>query len=272
MVNFIALNKKMDDDFIARFSNGSNGRMIDSELFKYEDSNLPLAFRGITKKDLINQCWNENRTFYFMDTGYFANYITKTNPKGVKRWHRIVKNNLQHLGPIIQRPDDRWEKLQYEFPKLKWPGWKKNGKSILLVVPSEKPCKFYGINIDDWIKTTIDEIKKYTNRPIIVRNKSKNRLDRSVNFTIYDHLDQNIFALVTYNSIAATEAVAYGIPSFTLAPNAASYVSSTDLTKIDTPYYPEVDKVVDWCRHLAYGQFNNDELQDGTAWEILNDN
>lgn len=272
MANFIALNKKMDDDFIARFAAGSNGKVVDSETFNYDDSSLPLAFRGITKRELINRCWKEDRLFYFMDTGYFANYITTTNPKGVKRWHRIVKNNLQHLGPVIKRPADRWEKLQTEFPKLRWPGWKKNGRSILLVVPSEKPCKFYGIDVDEWVKSTVEEIKKNTDRPIVIRNKSKNRLDRSVNFTIYDQLDQDVFALVTYNSIAATEAVAYGIPSFTLAPNAASYVCSNDLSKLDSPYYPDSHKVVEWCRHLAYGQFNNDELQDGTAWRILNDN
>jgi hypothetical protein len=77
---------------------------------------------------------------------------------------------------------------------------------------------------------------------------------------------------VTYNSVAATESIFYGIPAFTLAPsNAASPVSKQDLSQIDTPYYPDKDKVYQWACHLAYGQFHVNEMKDGSAWRILND-
>jgi hypothetical protein len=61
-----------------------------------------------------------------------------------------------------------------------------------------------------------------------------------------------------------------GIPAFTLAPcNAASPVASQDLSKIDTPYYPDSDKLYAWACHLAYGQFHNSELVSGTALTAL---
>jgi hypothetical protein len=271
MTNFIAL--KDDDGFLSSFTRGSNGSFANPEGFDINRGiSTPIAFRGITKKDLITTCWNLGRTFYFMDTGYFANYSTISNPKAVKRWHRIVKNNVQHLDPVEDRPSDRWERLQKEFPRLSWPGWKKNGKAILVVTPSEKPCKFYGIDSASWAENTVNTLKQYTDRPIIVRTKAKLRIDRSLRNTIYDQFDNdNIFALVTYNSIAATEAVAYGIPSFTLAPNAASSMCLSDLSKIETPYYPHPEEVRKWCCYLSYGQFNNEELADGTAWRIFSE-
>lgn len=266
MVNFYAIGDT--EGFLGSFARGSNGVIVDH--FDFDNNfDIPIAFRGITKRSLINKCWETGKTFYFMDTGYFANYPTVSNPKAVKRWHRIVKNNIQHIGKVELRPRDRWERLQKEFPKLKWPGWKKNGRKILIVTPSEKPCKFYGIDLDEWLNDTINTIKKYTDRPVEIRQKAKIRMDRSVKHTIYDHLDQDIFALVTYNSIAATEAVAYGIPSFTLAPNAASSVCLTDLSKIETPFYPDEEQVRQWCCYLSYGQFNNEELANGDAWRIF---
>ena len=263
--NFYSLGDQ--DGFLGSFTRGSGGKFVEEN--ETLDETIPIAFRGITKRGLIKNCWETNRSFYFMDTGYFGNYSTKHNPKAVKRWHRIVKNNVQHLGPIEDRPSNRWEKLQEEFPKLVWPGWKKDGRAILVVTPSEKPCKFYGINVDSWLKETVDTLKKYTDRPIVIRQKARIRLQRSLYNTMYDQMDDNIFALVTYNSIAATEAIAYGIPAFTLAPNAASPMCLTDLSKIETPYYPDRDKVHKWCCYLSYGQFNNEELADGTAWRLF---
>ena len=46
------------------------------------------------------------------------------------------------------------------------PGWKKNGKAILVVTSKRKTRKYYGITRDAWVKETIDEIKKHTDRSI----------------------------------------------------------------------------------------------------------
>ena len=204
------------------FSDGSNGEVIRGEFDFDAEPHIPIAFRGIQKKKLIHKCWDTKRLFYFMDTGYFANYATPSNPKAFKRWHRIVKNNVQHLGKVEDRPSDRWERLQREFPKLQWPGWKKNGRSILIVTPSDKPCKFYDINAEQWLENTISTLKQYTDRPIVVRNKPETRIERAQYYTIYDQMDEDVFALVTFNSNAATESIFHGIPAFVLAPTHAA--------------------------------------------------
>ena len=44
-----------------------------------------------------------------------------------------------------------------------------------------------------------------------------------------------------------------------------------DLSKIETPYIPTLDEVAAWAAHLAYCQFTEAEMRNGTAWKILNE-
>lgn len=261
---WICLSKGGKDEYINMFAAGSGDLSIDLENFNYDDNSNPILLRGILKHKLMKRCWEDGRTFYYMDTGYLGNQKNPLNPDGWKIWHRIVKNNLQH-GTIIDRPADRWEAL-----KLPIENWKKGGRKILIAAPDEKPCKFYGIDKDQWVSETVRTIQQFTDRPIEIRDRAKSRLDRVMHNTLKQALDNDVHALVTYNSVAATESVLYGYPAFTLAPcNAAEPVSSKDLSKIETPYYPDKDKVFAWACHLAYGQFHNKELRNGTARRML---
>jgi hypothetical protein len=188
------------------------------------------------------------------------------NPMGWKYHHRIVKNDLQN-DEIIHRPPDRFKRLAIPLHK-----WKKGGSKILIAKPDEKPMKFYNLELDQWLEETIATIKQYTDRPIEVRERVKSRTDRMITNSLKEALDEDVHALVTFNSNAATEAVMYGYPAFTLSPtHAAKPVTEQDLSKIETPYYPEMDKVESWAHHLAYCQFHISELKDGTAWRILNE-
>lgn len=262
--SWIFLSKGGEDPYINTFAAGCGTAPTSTEKFSYKDSSNPIVLRGILKKKIIQQCWEDQRTFYYVDTGYFGNEKTHFNPNGWKYWHRIVKNDLQH-GEIISRPDDRWKKFDKKFNP-----WKKNGRKILVAAPDEKPCKFYGIELDTWLNETVETIKKYTDRPVIIRKRNPNRIDRISSDTLEQALDDDVFALVTYNSVAAIESIFHGIPAFTLAPaNAASPVSLQDLTKIDSPYYPDHDKLYAWACHLAYGQFHINEMRSGRARELL---
>jgi len=266
MSKWIFLSKGDEDEYINMFASGCGTRTLDTDLFVYEDSADPIVLRGILKKKIIHKCWEDNRTFYYMDTGYFGNERTNSNPNGWKYWHRIVKNDLQH-GEIIPRPSDRFKVFNKQFSP-----WKKKGRKILIAKPDEKPCKFYGVDLDQWVENTVTEIKKYTDRPVVVRERAPKRIDRIVTDTLQQALDDDVFALVTFNSVAAAESIFHGIPAFTLAPaNAASPVSSQDLSKIENPYYPDMDKLYAWGCHLSYGQFHISELKNGKAKEMLLD-
>lgn len=149
MSDWIFLSKDHKDPYINEFAAGCKTITTDPKTFEYDSlDERPIVLRGILKKKIIHKCFEDNRDFYYMDTGYFGNEVTKSNPNGWKYWHRIVKNNLQH-GDIIERSDDRFKRFNKKFMP-----WKKNGRKIIIAAPDEKPCKFYGINLDEWIHST----------------------------------------------------------------------------------------------------------------------
>jgi hypothetical protein len=153
---------------------------------------------------------------------------------------------------------------------MKYHGWKKPGSKILVVLPTEKPFQYYEQDRDEWIKNVEQTIRAHSDREIVWRQKA-GRGERSNN-TIYHALDQDIYCLVTYNSVAAVEAIQHGIPAFALAPTAAAPVCSGDLTQIENPVMPDEDVIYKWLCSIAYGQFNLTEILTGRAWELVIEN
>jgi len=263
-MKWIYLAKNGKDEYIDMLALGSQTATTPLETWRYEDSMDPLYLRGIMKHKIIKRCWQDNRQFRYVDTGYFGNRPNPQNPQGWKHWHRVVPNNLQH-GEIIKRPDDRWRVHNIELKPHKG-----SGKCVLIAAPDEKPCSFYGITLDSWLADTINKIKQHTDRPIQIRERPVARTDRKTQRT-EDWL-QDVHALVTFNSIAATEAVMSGVPAFVTAPcNAAMPVSNIDLSKIENPWFPDPDHVHEWACHLAYGQFHIREFVSGEAARILDE-
>ena len=248
----IFLSKDGQDEYINMLAQGC-GQTPVSE-FDYEATQDSIVLRGILKHKIMKRCWQDQRDFYYVDTGYFGNGRWK-------HWHRIVKNNLQ-LTEIQPRPGDRWERHRIKFQP-----WQQ-GRKIVIAAPDEKPCKFYNINLEEWIKQTVATIQQHTDRPIVIRQRAARRIDRISTDTLAQAL-VDAHALVTFNSNAATESILLGVPVFTLAPNAAGPVSTQDLSQIETPYYPDQDKLYAWASSLAYGQVHIDEMKNGSAFEII---
>jgi len=235
------------------------------------------VYRGVVKRKHIVKDWQEKKDFYYIDTGYFGNFTSPGNPGGKKLFHRIVKNDLQKHW-LENHSSDRWEEICKIDPRYQWKGWKKKGNKILIVVPNRKSCIFYGYeegklrdrdpSKPTWLMNTVEIIKKHTDMEIVVREKGSRSARHE--HSIFDALDEDIFATVAFNSIAALESVAYGIPSFVTVPCAASPLALTDLSQISTPFYPDESLVQQHCASLAYGQFTGEEIVNGTAWKLLN--
>jgi len=244
------------DRVVDSFVKGSGGSIVDWQyVLDQTDDNRPLSFRGITKKHIYDYCKENGRDFYFVDTGYYGN--TKN-----KNWHRVTKNSLQYCGELRDVPADRYIKAHGYTKKFT------SGGKILLCPPSDKAMSFYGEDLDTWMETTLAEIKKHTDREVVIRLK-KSRKERVFNDTIQDALQDDVHCLVTYNSIAAIEALMEGKPAFVLGQNAASPLCSNDLSKLETPLYPSEDEVMYLLSNLAYHMFTVTELQNGDAWRLI---
>jgi len=246
---------KMYDPYLQSFILGSGGQISNWE--KHSTSMIPAVVRGITKRKEMDVCRSAGRDFYYIDTGYFGNGKHK-------RYHRITKNDIQNFGPIIDRPSDRLQATGFQPHKFY------RGTDILLAPPSQKLLNLYDINLEEWLKQTQDEIKKHTDRPIVVRLK-QGRSARISDNTIEMALAQDVHCLVTFSSIAAVEALLLGKPAITLGPNAAAALCSQSIAEIENLKIPSLDEVSAWARHLAYCQFTEEEMRDGTAWRILNE-
>lgn len=257
--------RELDDDervevdpVLHSFILGCQGMVADYHDPVVRHSTVPLALRGITKRKIIWECEKIKRDYYYIDSGYFGN--TKT-----KLYHRITKNSLQWQGELDGRcPDDRWRRInQTILPRSP-------GSKVLICPPSAKAMMFWNLDLDDWIKNVVVEIKKHTDREIVIRNKPSRRDRTSGIDSLENALADDVHCLVTFNSIAAVEALLLGKPVFTLGPNAALPMANVDLSMIDDPWMPSVDEVRVLCVNLAYNQFTNNELRDGTAWRMLN--
>jgi hypothetical protein len=198
-----------------------------------------------------------------MDSGYVGNNVGDRNSQGIKQYHRIVLNDLQHRI-ISPRPSDRWDRLGVKIHPRRY------GHKIIVAAPDEKPCKYYGINHDERIAQTVAEIKKHTDRPVVVRERAPKREDRVLKEPLSQILAQDVHALVTFNSIAAVESILAGVPAFVLAPShVAEPVANRDLALIEKVFYPDRDLLMAWCHSMAYGQYHVKELKNGTAFKMM---
>ena len=267
MTNFIFLSKGGTDEYINMLANSAGKEPTNTDFFDYKydiimDGMTPVL-RGILKYKIMQKCLADHKDFYYVDSGYVGNNINRLNPMGNKLYHRIVKNDLQQTE-IRPRPNDRWQALGINLQSRKF------GKKIIIAAPDEKPCRYYGIDQAQWVQQTIEEIKKYTNRPVEVRQRAPKRVDRVSTAPLQQVLTQDVHALVTFNSVAAVESILSGVPAFVLAPShIAQPVANTQLSQIENPYWPDKDKLNAWCHSMAYGQYHVRELRDGTAFRMM---
>ncbi len=119
-------------------------------------------------------------------------------------------------------------------------------------------------NVDQWIESTTQEIKKYTNRPIKVRKKMPKKARGSRGFC--DSLE-NIYCVVSLHTMAMTEALREGCPVISLVSGCLKDYSVNSIDKINNLYYPENRQYLFNC--LTNLQFNSDELISGFAWNTI---
>lgn len=228
------------------FAKGSNSFLCDVKKFK--EFNKTIATYGVLRGtyEIIKKVEN----FYYMDHGYFNQ--SKRNFKNNRTqivdfdgYFRVVYNNFIHDGSG-EYPDDRFRKLN-----LKITDHNKLGSYIIMSEPSDSMKKLY--NVPNWSEDTINIIRKFSDRKIILHNKySKVALDE---------LFKNAWAFVSLQSTAGFKAMLNGIPAyFTLS-------NLKNVGKIEEIENPTINYKI--LNNLAYGQWTLKEMESGEAWETI---
>ena len=166
--------------------------------------------------------------------------------------------------------------------------WKTDGDYILLCMQKVGDASLRGRDVFAWTEDTVNEIRKHTNRKIIIRphplyRKSAlhSRLKESVlavadvhwqeadltepDFvTIAEQLN-NAWCTVTYSSGTGIDAVINGVPNIACDTGSMVYdVSSTDIAEIENPFRGDKKE---WCNRIAHCQWSVEEFELGECWE-----
>ena len=254
-INFVCVDGT--DYGVTEFTKGSGGKFISYEEM-HQNTTMPMCWAGFFKPQWLEICKRHDLKFYNFDSGYFGNGKRKTI-------FRLSVNNFQNIAPIIDRPSDRWEQLNIDQHSFK------QGSTIVIVPPDRKIVHTLGLGSEDeWIEDTVLKIKNFTDRPIRIRKRPAPRADRVVSNTFKDFIKDDTFCVIGYSSNALVEASMHDIPVISLGHSATKSLYSYQLQDIEKirPAYPS-DKQA-WLNHLAYSQFNREELLSGYAWEVIN--
>lgn len=174
----------------------------------------------------------------------------------------------------------QWDKIKRDLNMDLVP-WRDTGNHILVCLQRNGGWSMKGLNVMDWCNNTIQEIRKYSQRPIVVRahpgdKRAKEylkinhpRVTISNNATILDDL-KNAWATITYNSSPGVASAIEGVPVFITDPNPknsqAYAVANYSLSNIENPNMPDR---ANWIQSISMSHFSFKDLESGEAWTVI---
>lgn len=233
------------------------------------------------RKNVFEKQQKDNKRSIIVDSNLFL-YADKGNSNKFLRYSYdgIFPNTGEYCN---SDPDmGRWDIISKRLG-IELKPWKSRGDSILLCCQRDGGWSMDNQQLMPWLIKIIQEIKKHTDRRIIIRFhpgdkhnlKHKRSLARyrlpnvvvSHNTDIRDDFDRS-YAVVNYNSSPGVAAAIEGIPVFVLDPvkSQARSVSHHDLADLNN--IKQFDRSM-WIHKMAQMHWTLDELKDGTAWRHL---
>jgi hypothetical protein len=221
-----------------------------------DDYVTPALIRNIINNEAsIKNRMQTGNNFWFTDAGY-TNFIAS---KG-KPWHRLCHNHIHQDLAHLNFPADRLATLT-SFPRP----WRTTGNKILVVESSDGHYNMFGTDRNAWHDKIVTELAKHTDRPVEYRVKD---MDRKTRDSVYDLLmsSDDYYCVISDSSAAAVEAVWAGVPIITLNTHITTAIARTQISDINNLYRGPIG---DWLCALTYSQFTKKEMQNGTAWRII---
>lgn len=176
------------------------------------------------------------------------------------------------------------------FDDKRWPlfninlePWKQTGNVIVICGQHHNSHQWRDSpSMKVYFKQTIEQIRRYTDKPIIIRPHPRNIVHNfpadkykhvRVNlpkrdFNTYDDTDfkkilKSTWAVINHSSNPAMEAVFNGVPVFVSEKSLCYDVGNADLSDIMHPAMPARQN---WANRLAYTEWFEEEFREGTPW------
>ena len=200
---------------------------------------------------------------------------------GIKRnttWKMGINGINRDADFANQSYDDkRWPKFNIEMRP-----WKQTGNVIVICGQHNTSEQWKGMpNIQTWCEEQIRIIRKYCDKPIVIRPHPRNtfqfdekkykhvRLNLPKrDWTTYDDTDfkkvlASTWAVVNHSSNPAMEAVFNGIPVFVSQHSLSHDVGNETVADI---LHPAMPSRLRWANWLSYTEWTTQEIRDGEPW------
>jgi len=233
--------------------------------------------------EMLKDVKSKNLDYYYIDHAYFCPGY------GGKCWLRITKNG--HTCTNLQTVDkDRWNGFHkhHGYQCLPWKQNKDRGRNILVLPPTGAVAWFFNQGPDEWLNSIVNKLKTLLPEKehfrIQVRRKPKEPVvdgrGNLLELKTYPQQDQPLEnalmdaqCVIAYNSMVALEATMKGIPVIT-SENSCCTKVSFNLDVYNNQLHPEEFNIepinrVPLLYWLAYNQWKRRDIEDGTAWRML---
>lgn len=234
------------------------GRVVRHEerrLLDLPDDVVPIVGCHPPLRAMIQDWRRRGRRFIYWDRGYYLRWFATCLPQpgsmaeSFYRWH-VDSFQMESIRDV---PDDRWKRAGMEARP-----WQKGGRHVVIAAPTATYARLHGC--ENWLAETVAALAKVTDRQLVVRDKEQYRRRPIQKDLVGAH------CLVTHGSNAANEAAILGCPVFVDRSCAAALVGKTEIADVERPVYPDRQP---WLNSLAYSQFSERELVDGTLWRLI---
>ena len=235
--------------------------------------------------EMLKEARTKGIDYYYMDHAYFMPGY------GGKGWMRISKNG--HTCTNLRDVEkDRWNGFHknYNYQCLPWKRNADRGRNILILPPTGAVAWFFDQGPDEWLDKVVAKLKSLLPESehyrIQVRRKPKEPVvdgrGNLLELKTYSQQDQPLEqalsdaqCVIAYNSMVALEATMKGIPVITSENSCCNRVSF-NLDVYSKQHDPEEFNAEPVNRApllfwLAYNQWKRRDIEDGTAWKMLQD-
>jgi hypothetical protein len=199
-------------------------------------------------------------------------------------WHRYSLNTVYpDTGTYFFKELDltKWNTFSH-WHGVELKPWRHSGNHILVLAQRPKGFNMF-TNQDSWLATTIETLRKYSQRPIMVRmhpgdgtrfkqvEKLQKRYGSSITISEHEGIREaleNCWCSVGYASTPNVVSAIEGIPVYVEEPTKswAQDICFNDLSLIETPPMPDRSQ---WVNKIANIHWSNDEVKSGQLWAAI---